>query len=159
VGSCFAARQYRYHYWRRINVAGGAAAAFVMLNPGTVYTNAALKSNPTLSNCYEIAKSSGCSWLRVVNLSPLIEHPPDECPRHQPTPTVDEKHRAHIESALSDADILIAAWGAPVGDYVDHIRIWMLEVWAGRFLCLGHTKDGAPKHPLYVSPKTPLISL
>ena len=156
VGSCFEGRTYRYHYWRRINTGTGPTVTFVMLNPGDVYTNVDLKKNATLTRCYGVAEACGYSWLRVINLTPLIEHSPDECLRHQPAPVVEDRNRMHIELALAGADA-VAAWGTWSGSYVDCVRKSFLDGRVDRLLCLGHTDSGAPRHPLYVPLATALV--
>ena len=59
-----------------------------------------------------------------------------------------------ISSAVAAADLVVAAWGilahpdriAVVADLLQHSTVW----------CLGRTKHGHPRHPLYVPANTPL---
>lgn len=65
---------------------------------------------------------------------------------------------ATIETQALNATLIIAAWGSVhtrLSSYVEDVekllRKWSVEVW-----CLGRTKTGAPRHPLYVANDTPL---
>jgi hypothetical protein len=65
---------------------------------------------------------------------------------------------AIIETQALNAALVIAAWGSVhtrLSFYADDVekllRKWNVKVW-----CLGRTKTGAPRHPLYVANDTPL---
>jgi hypothetical protein len=68
----------------------------------------------------------------------------------------------HIEQALRDADLHIAAWG-PLGKLPPHLRSRWRDVVAiadrvgCRLMCWGTAQDGQPRHPLMLAYSTPLI--
>ena len=64
-------------------------------------------------------------------------------------------NRLSLESMHDHADLVVAAWGAnrlPAAGA--EIARWVLS-WP-RVMCLGTTKAGHPRHPLYLSYDTPL---
>ena len=62
-----------------------------------------------------------------------------------------------MDAAIGRCDVVILAWGAhPMATVRGHdIASWARE-WKPAVYCLGLTKSGAPKHPLYVKTGTPL---
>jgi hypothetical protein len=140
---------YRYRLSRAW--ADGPTAAFVMLNPSTAD---ATKDDPTIRRCIGFAKREGCGGLVVVNIFAFrATSPADMRAADDPIgPDNDE----HIMDALVDADgPVVAAWGS-LGSYRgrDHdVRLLTdVPLW-----CLGLTKAGAPRHPLYVKGDAPLL--
>lgn len=130
---------------------------FVMLNPSTA--DASL-DDPTIRRCKGFAQREGCTFLTVVNLFALRSTDPDELARH-PEP-VGVENVTHISRELrrhnpSLGHLVIAAWGAhPMARHfgVTAIRDRLREEGA---LCLGMTKDGEPRHPLYLRADAALI--
>lgn len=124
---------------------------WVMLNPSTAD---ATVDDPTIRRCIGFAQAWGYSGIHVVNLFALRSKDPSDLLRH-PDP-VGPENLEHVEAALAWAPFVIAAWGAfdklhsPVEDMVRAHRGAM---------CLGHTKKGAPKHPLYIKADQPLTLL
>lgn len=131
----------------------GPTMGFVMLNPSTADAEA---DDPTIRRCIGFAKREGCGGLIVVNLFPLRATKPadlwatDPLTRMGGQPAELEFHRA-----VKDADILVAAWGADTRR-AEH---WIVERFGARMVCLGKTKSGAPRHPLYVRKDAPLVPL
>jgi len=68
----------------------------------------------------------------------------------------------YIEGALKSASItgtpVLAAWGTH-GGYRDRDRAVILSAkgWGAKLVCLGTTKDGHPRHPLYVRGDQPFV--
>lgn len=63
-----------------------------------------------------------------------------------------------LRIAAREHETVVFAWGANARpDRVRHVY----EIFKGgplrRIVCLGKTKDGSPRHPLYVKGDTPLI--
>jgi hypothetical protein len=120
---------------------------FIMLNPSTAD---ALKNDPSVARCSAFAKRWGYARLIVVNLFALRSTDPRAL-RCDADP-VGPKNDLAIKQANLDSLLTIAAWGVHGVERnrrdIDVIRA--LDD-AGRFLhCLGRTKDGHPKHPLYL---------
>jgi hypothetical protein len=62
------------------------------------------------------------------------------------------------DAAINRCDVVICAWGAhPMAEKrAQSMRSWVLG-WKPAAYCLGVTKSGAPKHPLYIKSGTPLV--
>lgn len=138
-------------------------ALFVMLNPSTAD---AREDDPTIVRCKSRAERAGCGGLTVVNLFALRATKPGVLATH-PDP-VGPDNDAWITVALSDdPSVIVAAWGAypPAAGRRAEIRAdvrvtRVLQILAAHDVpvkCLGTTKEGHPRHPLYVAGAQPLI--
>lgn len=137
--------QYRYGLMRRW--AAGPSLLYVMLNPSTA-TEAA--NDPTIERCERRARALGYAGLGVVNLFAFRATRPQDLKRAEdPAGPLNE---AAIALALRHADQVLCAWGAHGGHLEQDQRVLALLRQSGRpLLHLGLTKDGAPRHPLYVA--------
>lgn len=143
--------KYRYRLDRQWG--DGPNMTFVMLNPSTAD---ATQDDPTIRRCIGFAKRYSCGSLTVVNLFAYRATEPDEllrCPVDVVGPGNFETLR---EVGQRSNAIVVAAWGShgaatplAVGNALAALRR-PLE-------CLGVTKSGAPRHPLYVRGDAPLI--
>ena len=117
-------------------------ACWIMLNPSTAD---ATKDDPTIRRCIAFSKRWGYGSIEVVNIFAYrATAPADLWPLSDP---IGQENDTHIDAAVQRAAIVIAAWGVH-GAY----RGRGAEV-ARRFdglKYLGATKDGHPRHPLYV---------
>lgn len=142
---------YRYHLLRRWGP--GKACVFAMLNPSTAD---ATVDDPTIRRCIGFAKREGCDALVVVNAYGLRATDPKLLwTASDPVgPLNDRFVRLALDCAHRDDAPIIAAWGA-------HARpdrvLQMSRLTQVRWSCLGITKSGAPRHPLYVRADAPLI--
>lgn len=121
---------------------------FVMLNPSTADQ---VEDDPTIRRCMGFARREGATELGVVNLYGLRATDPRELRGH-PDPVGPGNDEA-LRWASRWADLLVAAWGAhaPGARVEDAVRVLDRPL-----RCLGTTKSGAPKHPLYLAKNTPL---
>jgi hypothetical protein len=124
-----------------------------MLNPSTAD---ATKDDPTIRRCVKFAERHKCTKLTVVNLFALRATDPGELLTH-PDP-IGPLNRLHLEEQVDihQHGLIIAAWGSHPFAKVRAAQV--IESF-GPFMCLGRTKDGSPRHPLYVKGDTPLIPL
>jgi len=133
---------YRYHLIRRWGP--GKCCVFVMLNPSTADASA---DDPTIRRCRAFAKRFGCDALAVVNVYGWRATRPVELWRTPDPvgPLNDRFIRLALDCAKRDDAPVVAAWGANArpGRVLTVSRL-------GRFQCLGVTKAGAPRHPLYL---------
>lgn len=149
---------YRYTLTRVWNVSQ-PLAMFVMLNPSTA--DAEL-DDPTIRRCKSFAAREGCGGLVVVNLFALRATDPAELKRH-PDP-VGPDNVAYLTQALSrNPAVVIAAWGAHrfAAAQARAVSTSLARQLANRRMqlkCLGTTKSGHPRHPLYVRGTAPLIT-
>lgn len=123
------------------------SVAFCMLNPSTAD---AMKDDNTIRRCKAYAKTWGYNRLIVVNLFAWRATMPMELYRHDVDP-VGADNDEHILRAAREADKLVCAWGQH-GALLSRASIVL------NMLCtagltrygLAFTKDGHPKHPLYL---------
>ncbi|TME62616.1 MAG: DUF1643 domain-containing protein [Chloroflexi bacterium] len=145
-GATFSAdRRYRYRLWRRWDGAR-PVVAFVMLNPSTAD---ARRDDPTIRRCIGFAKSWGFGGVEVVNLFAYRATDPGELRRVADPVGVDNDR--HIRRAIARADLVVLAWGARAGSR----RLLNLP----QARCLGLTRAGQPRHPLYLRRDASLVSV
>lgn len=147
--------RYRYtltRWWDRSK----SRACWVMLNPSTAD---AYKDDPTIARCTDFSKRAGCGGLIVVNLFAYRATEPLDLKRA--IDPVGNDNDSAIRQASQTSSITVVAWGANariLGYNRDELVLPMLNWGSKKVLCLGVTKFGQPKHPLYVSGSTKLIS-
>lgn len=144
-------KRYRY-LLRRTWDHSKPRALIIMLNPSTA--DAEIDDN-TIRSCVRLCKALGFGSFEVVNLFAWRATDPDEL-----IPVADAtgpKNNEHIEAAIMRCDLAICAWGAWPGA-IDRGRTVhnILRQRRPAVFCLGTTKGGAPKHPLYIKTGTQL---
>lgn len=150
--------RYRYELRRRWD-ASLPLATFVMLNPSVAD---ARQDDPTIRRCMDFARRWGCGGICVVNLYAYRATIPEDLAlvAKEGGDPVGFQNDAWLVRAASQAArtgaSLVAAWGAKHAD-PQRVR-WVLRLLGMRRLtCLGTTKDGSPRHPLYVRADTALL--
>lgn len=143
---------YRYTL-DRIWSASLPTALFIMLNPSTADAS---EDDPTIRRCISFAKRMDCGGLTVVNLFALRSTDPDALTSH-PDP-VGPDNDTHTALALGKRlGCVIAAWGAhPFARTRAEAVTGLLAAHGWQLNCLGTTKAGDPRHPLYVRGDQPL---
>jgi hypothetical protein len=145
---------YRYRLTR--SWAAGYSLFFVMLNPSTADADI---DDPTIRRCMVFAKREGAGGIVVANLFAFRATSP-EVMKAAPDPfgpgNAQVLHCIGMESAAFNVPI-VCAWGTQGGDAVGYVTRLFAETGA-RLVCLGKTKDGHPRHPLYVKGDQPLVS-
>lgn len=145
-------RQYRYALTRRWN--DGPMVWWIMLNPSTAdaYTD-----DPTIRRCITFSKREGGGALTVLNLYALRATVPDDLTRH--ADPRGPKNLALLLDASCEAragHLVIVAWGAhPMA--IEGARLVDTMFADAGAQCLGRTKAGHPRHPLYVRGNQPLL--
>lgn len=134
---------YRYVLRRDLGTLGGEGTClFVMLNPSTAD---ATKDDPTLRKCMKFARRWGYARLTVANLYALRSKSPDLLWTVQDPVGPENDH--HLSLAFGGADLIVCAWGAKAG--LPRIQAFAEDFDGWPLHCLGCTKDGFPRHPLY----------
>ena len=137
--------RYRYALTRTWDDSG-KRLLYVMLNPSKATEVA---NDPTVERCERRARKLGYGAMRVCNLFAWCETDPARL-KAAVAPTGDANDRT-LSQAATWADTILCAWGV---HGVHHRRdrvVARLLFGEGRPLwCLGKTKDGHPRHPLYV---------
>ena len=114
-----------------------------MLNPSTAD---ARRDDPTIRRCMGFARLWGYSVLEVRNLFAWRATDPREL-LTAPDPTGGPRGDRELQ-AVAKADLVIAAWGARVPFARDREALALLG--GCDLKCLGRTRNGQPRHPLYV---------
>lgn len=143
-------RAHRYWLVRQMSTSPGIAA-FVGLNPSTADETV---DDPTIRRCIAFAEAWGYGRMVMLNIHAFRSTDPKGLLTAE-DPVGPENHRTVLNLARG-ADVVVVAWGAnPL-----HARAMLLAQALGQIegvKCFGLTKDGHPKHPLYLSRSTPLV--
>ncbi|NMC06088.1 MAG: DUF1643 domain-containing protein [Candidatus Lokiarchaeota archaeon] len=133
--------QYRYTLERILKQCGGRCV-FIGLNPSTADE---LKNDPTVARCINYARAWGYGEFVMLNAFALRSTDPAAL-RSCDDP-VGAENDAYIKAEVGKASIVVAAWGT-------HARLLgrheALLAMLPALHCLGTTKEGYPKHPLYL---------
>lgn len=145
----------RYRYClRREWRTGCGRVAFIMLNPSTADRE---RDDPTIRRCMAFATRWGFAALDVVNLFAFRATRVADLRlaemRFGRDWIVGPENDAHLISVVAATDCTVAAWGAQ--DWAAARIQAVAERLAGapsgsRLHCLGRTRGGHPRHPLYV---------
>lgn len=139
----------RYRYLLRRTWGSGPRVAFVMLNPNTAD---AVNDDPSIRRCVGFARRWGFRSADVVNLFAYRTRDPRELARAA-DPVGPENDR-YVRQAVARAELVVCAWGATT--LARGRAAAFRDALAGRpAQCLGRTKAGAPRHPLYLRTSTP----
>lgn len=122
---------------------------FCMLNPSTAD---AACDDPTIRRCIRFAKAWNCGSLTVVNLCAYRTSCPRELKLVQDP--FGPLNLYFIAKAAQQAAFTVAAWGIHGGCFANFVLPYLKHPH-----CLGVTKAGQPRHPLYVASKTALVPL
>ena len=149
AGPCVFSKDRRHRYYlRRMWNPDRDTIAFIGLNPSTADETT---NDRTVSRCIAFAKKWGYGSIVMLNLFSWRATNPAEMKRVE-DPTGDPANAAHIHTVCSQtAKKVIACWGhhgvhmdreAEILDLFDTIDVPLYH--------LGQTKDGHPRHPLYL---------
>lgn len=148
---------YRYSLTRRWD-AGAYSLPIIMLNPSTADASI---DDPTIRRCISFAKREGFGGIRVMNLFAFRATSPDAM--RAAVDPVGPDSFAHFETLFahvsSNSNVpVLAAWGAH-GDHLSRAEAITREAryHGARLVCLGTTKQGHPRHPLYVKGDHPFV--
>jgi hypothetical protein len=127
-----------------------------MLNPSVADE---VRNDPTIRKCqgFQARWGHGGS-CEVVNLFALRATDPRELSKHpDPVGAENDEHlRRAADEVVSAKGRIVVAWGAHrfARRRAEEVR---RIYWPFRLDCLGTTKDGSPRHPLYVPYSQPLV--
>ena len=117
-----------------------SVCTFIMLNPSTADAE---KDDPTIRRCIGFAKLWGYGGIKVVNLYAYRASKPKVL--FTAIDPFGPENAGTLAAAVKHSDLLVAAWGA--WDVPTDARMILEGV---QMVCLGVTKGGSPRHPLYV---------
>lgn len=147
---------YRYRltrYW-----GPGYMLPFVMLNPSTADAEI---DDPTIRRCMGFARRENAGGVIVVNLYALRSPSPAKLGQvsdplgPENFNVLNDMAAAAVETNIS----IVCAWGSSrwAINGKAKITIHHLQCAGARLVCLGTTKDGHPRHPLYVAGDQSLV--
>jgi len=142
-------RLYRYALWR-IWDESLPTVMWIGLNPSTADETV---DDPTIRRCKAFSADWGYGGMYMLNLFAFRATDP-RVMRTQEFPIGQENYR-FLQEYHDKADLTVAAWGIH-GKFLDQdiaVAKMLTEESTG-LVCLGTTKDGHPKHPLYVAGST-----
>jgi hypothetical protein len=134
---------YRYSLWRRV-CASSSRVLFIMFNPSTADE---AKDDPTIRRCAAFARGWGYGRLEVCNLFAYRATDPRTLRRI--VDPVGPLNDAMIARAAKRADTVVVAWGVE-GARSRRADVVMGLLRSSTVYCVGTTRDGFPRHPLYV---------
>lgn len=143
--------QYRYALWR-VWSGDSPRIAFIMLNPNTAD---AQRDDPTIRRCIGFARAWGFGSLEVVNL--FAYRAPDPLVLSRIADPIGTDNNHFLEQAATRAHCIVVAWGTKSALLNRDQAVLRLLTGQDRLYCLGRTRDGYPRHPLYVRGDAPLL--
>ncbi len=119
-------------------------ACFIMLNPSVADAHV---DDPTIRRCIGFARTWGYGALDVVNLFAYRTTEPRVLA--EVADPVGPKNDAHILRALAGSSLVVAAWGChgSLHGRADEVTTLLGDRETAH---LGSTRDGHPRHPLYL---------
>ncbi len=137
--------RYRYALTRVWDPAG-PRALFIMLNPSTATE---IRNDPSVERCERRARAPGFGAFRVCNIFAWRDTDP-RAMRAVPDP-IGPLNDAAIVEGCDWADAIVCAWGTHGAHRGRGPAVERLIRAAGHLPAhLGRSKDGHPKHPLYI---------
>ncbi len=140
-----------YRYWlRREWDSGSTTCRWIMLNPSTAD---ATLDDPTIRRVIDFSRRWGHGAADVYNLFALRS--PKPVALYNGCDAVGPDNDAALLTMAGEVGPVVVAWGTHGGHKGRNVAVLRLLVEAGvKPLCLGTTKDGHPKHPLFVPADT-----
>jgi len=141
-------RKYRYVLWR-IWDPKKPMVNFVCLNPSVADEH---QDDPTLRRCIRFAKEWNYGGLYISNLFAYCTVSPRELKKAKKP--IGQDNDAWLQHISSSSKKVVCAWGNN-GSFLERNET-VIELQGCKSYCLGLTKLGHPKHPLYVKGGTKL---
>jgi hypothetical protein len=127
---------------------------FIMLNPSAAD---AFADDPTIRRCIRFARQWQAGGLLVLNLFGLRATDPRALRQH-PDPVGPDNDQVIREELRGCLGVVVCAWGVHGTLHGrDRQMLALLDGLGVTPLCLGTTKAGQPRHPLYVASSTPSV--
>jgi len=142
--------KYRYLLTRPVS-RRPQAVTFILLNPSTAD---ATRDDPTIRRCIGFAQRWGCGQLVVLNLFGVRATDPADLKRAaDPVGPKDEAWFARVSRKKAHGGdwLVVCGWGVH-GSHLgqDSTVLGWLAAFGVKPVALGTTRDGHPRHPLYM---------
>jgi hypothetical protein len=143
-------RKHRYTLWRDLSIFNGRFVQFIGLNPSTADET---QDDPTIRRCKDFAVQWGYGALCMTNLFSYRATDPEDMKAANVPPRELLINRRWIRYVSRKASLVVCAWGVH-GEFNNEASLLIEALRSENPLaplyCLGLTKDGHPKHPLYL---------
>lgn len=149
-------REHRYHLLRLwdVSVKPLKLCMFIGLNPSTADEK---QDDPTVRRCVAFAKRLGCHGMHMMNIFAYRATDPDVMKRA--FDPVGEDNDDWLRVIALDSAFTIACWGVHGQHLSRGVQVKrILSKITPSLCCFGMTKDGHPKHPLYLKADSPLVA-
>lgn len=137
-------RHWRYSLWR-VWHPGRPRVAFIGLNPSTADE---MVDDPTVRRCINYAKSWNFGGMYMLNIFGVRATDPKEM--LMDSNPVGDMNDDYIIDEIEHASRIVCCWGAH-GKHLGRSAKIIEMLSDKKLFCFGLTKDGEPKHPLYLS--------
>ena len=148
--------KYRYVLWRKLK-SSGKRILWICLNPSVAD---ATIDDPSLNRMISFSKRMDAAEVFVCNLFAYRTPFPKDLHKaaKRSFDVVGPCNYDHILEQVWKCTTCVAGWGAG-GSFQEQGRNVFNKIrkWHKPVMCLGKTKHGHPRHPLYVSGNAPLI--
>lgn len=142
-------RDYRYVLWRTWEGVRGHVM-FVGINPSTADE---FDDDPTIRRCCGFARRWGYGGFFMLNLFAWRATDPRRL-RRNPLP-IGPENDDYLRMYAESAGLVVAAWGATAAPWAWRACV-VRHLLGDNVQCLGLTRAGWPRHPLYVRGDQPL---
>ena len=147
-------QRYRWSLERWWNVHRASPwIGWILLNPSTADDR---KDDPTIHRCIRYSQAWGYGGCTICNLFALRSTSP-RAAYHDRRPIGRLNDRA-ILAPVEQCGVIVAAWGVhgALSDRGENVMRMLIDAGV-KVHCLGRTKDGHPRHPLYLRSDRKLV--
>ena len=128
-------------------------ALFIMLNSSVA---GAELDDPTIRSVMRLCRAWNFGSFEVGNQYGWITPYPDDLAKADDP--IGPRNDVILDAAIRRCDMTVCAWGAnPMASRRKGAMVHLIGQHRPAAYCLGLTKHGAPKHPLYIKTGTPLV--
>ena len=145
-------RKYRYALWR-IWQEDKSCVIFIGLNPSTADE---AKDDPTIRRCIGYARDWGFGRIYMLNLFAYRTSNPKKL--REVADPVGSRNNEFLKMYCDSTRLNVACWGTQ-GTFMKRGEAVIDLLGRENLSCLGITKNGHPKHPLYLRRDVKLIKL
>lgn len=135
----------RYRY--RLTRGEGRLLPFVMLNPSTADAG---RDDPTIRRCRSFSLREGYDGIEVMNLYAF--RATDAADLWKADDPIGDQTGSHLLDLAwaHRGNWIVCGWGTNAPAARVRNVVALLTSHGSQLVCLGRTKDGHPRHPLYV---------
>lgn len=120
----------------------------VGLNPSTANEE---NDDPTCKRLISLLSRQGYGGYWLVNL--ITNATPNPLKLNKSGRRLSARNKQAVETAVAQSENVVLAWGAHGVKYNHRLKVYEM---VSEPLCFGVTKDGEPRHPLYIPNSTAL---